>query len=582
MGMVILCCCPVRGQQAILGLPTSLDDPAALQTNPALTAFQRPKVVLGAQGYYMGLSRSETLPLRQGYTLVSLPYVVGDWLGLGAHAQYFDSPAYKRILLGSTLSWRVLRGVSLGVSASAFHVSYNQGAFVEVDMSDPVFAGGLSKTTFTATAGFFAQILPGVHLAGGVRHLNEPNVSLVGDPEGIVARSFFGGMSLALAGLRAHAVVTARGNEVEPMVALEAYNTQGSYVRLGGSFADASGFAEGQLYLGGALSVNYRYQLPVSDLTAATTGSHRITLVFEFNRVPRLLDPVAPPGHFLEVTPLEMEPAFKPRAYLTSRDPYLEHFEKRIERTIDPSLTDEALRSLTAEDLVVLDSSVTSERRPIPTEPVEQLVPGIRLVDLLSDNYQRSLQLLGEELKQDSTRQVTITGVDEGVVKAMGLRNWLLDGLQVQSSQVRVEQPDSVVLPLRPLEARRPPPFESLTLLNPDSTAIYVLAAYADATTDWELTVFRDDGAVVKRIRQAGALPRQIAWDWRDDRGKALDAGVYRYRLTWRTPDGVQYASNEQVFYVRKVVRKIQVYVTQDPSTLTEPADLLEIRLNDK
>ncbi|GIV60204.1 MAG: hypothetical protein KatS3mg043_1293 [Rhodothermaceae bacterium] len=582
MWLVSLCFYEAGAQQAILGLPTSLDDPAALQANPALISFHRPKVVLGAQGYYVGLSRAETLPLRQGYTLLSLPYMVGDWLGMGVHAQYFDSPVYKRLLLGSALAWRLLRGVSLGVSASAYHVSYNEEAFVEVDMSDPVFAGGTSKETFTAAVGFFAQVLPGLHLAGGVRHLNEPNLSLVGAPEGVEPRSFFGGISYALAGLRAHVVLTTGRRGLEPQVALEAYSTQGSYVRLGGSPADASGFAEGQLYLGGPLSVNYRYQLPVSDLTAATSGSHRLTLVFEFGRVPRLLDPVSPPGHFLEVTPPDLDPAFVPRVYLASREPYLEHFEKRVERTIDPRLSEEALRSLTAEDLVVLDSSTASRRRPIPTEPVERLVPGIRLVDLLSDTYQRSLQLLGDGLKQDSTLQVAITGFDEGVVKAMGLRNWLLAGLQVQASQISVEQPDSTALPPRPLGFQRPPASESLTVLNPEVTTIYVLAAYADPTRDWELTVHRDDGAIVKRLSGSGTLPQQIEWDWRDDRGRALEAGVYRYRLTWRTPEGVQYVSNEQAFYVRKVVRKIHVYVTQDPATLSVPADLLEIRLNDK
>jgi len=53
---------------------------------------------------------------------------------------------------------------------------------------------------------------------------------------------------------------------------------------------------------------------------------------------------------------------------------------------------------------------------------------------------------------------------------------------------------------------------------------------------------------------------------------------VYRYRLTWTGPDGEQLQSNERALYVRQVVRKITIEVTQDPTILEQPADDMEIR----
>jgi hypothetical protein len=208
------------------------------------------------------------------------------------------------------------------------------------------------------------------------------------------------------------------------------------------------------------------------------------------------------------------------------------------------------------------------------------------MADLLSSTYDSSLTALEAELAQDSARSVAVKGRGPEQVKAIGLRNRLVGQGRVRPDQVRVMAPTAAadsIRARRPVDPRTVQPQEELSILNPESTTLYLLHPYlgqeaAQGSGSWELEVEDSAGAIVRSFTGLGPPPPTLTWDWSGNNGEPLDHGVYRYRLTWTGPDGEQLQSNERTLYVRQVVRKITIEVTQDPTILEQPADDMEIR----
>lgn len=569
---------PAQGQEYIAGPAVGLDDAKSVLANPSLIAFHRSKVALGAKAHHLGLGDESGVPLRQGFLTMSTPFLFRDWVGLGTSIQYFDSPVYRRSTWGVSVSGRPLRFLSVGARVSALHLGYNESEFVGVDPGDPVFEDGAGKTTLSSALGVFAKPIPELNLAAGVRNLNRPNLSLIGD-DVRAHREWFGGVSYELGPVRARAEVATGQYGLKSLFAIEAYATDGSYVRLGSDAQLDAGQVEAQLHVSGPLSINYSYGLPFSELRTETSGSHLFTVVYEFGRTPDVPDPPSPPPLMLDASGPDVEPEFAPRLHLTTGEEYLQHYEKRIEREID--VPDEALQQLSQEDVGVMDSSFASERGRVPGEDVRPIPDDLPMADLLSSTYDTSLTQLGEELAADPSRSVAMKGRDTARVKAIGMRNRLLDRGGVRPEQVHVEEPTAEADSARdrtPVDPRTLEPSESLSILTPEHMTLHLLAPYLPDDGSWELNVESSAGRVVRSFTGVGALPPRLEWDWSDDEGQPLDQGVYRYRLTWTGPDGTQLTSNERKIYVRKVVRKITIEVTQDPSTLEAPADDMEFR----
>ena len=567
-----------QAQRFITGPATALDDAKSVLYNPALVSFQRPKVAFGAKAHYLGVGDASGVPLRQGFFTSSTPFLLGDRIGVGGSVQYFDSPIYKRGALGLNVAGRILRSVSVGVGVSALNLSYNRDEFVGVEPGDPVFEGGTNKTTFSVSAGIFAKPIPNLNVALGVRNLNQPNLALVGD--GFQAhQEFYGGVSYSFGALRARVEVADGQYGLDGLVALEAYSTDGSYVRVGSDSGFNTGLVEAQLHVGGPLSINYRYGLPVTDLRTSTSGSHLFTVVYEFGRSPEVPELPPPPPLLMEADRAEVEPAFEPKLYLASEQDYLQHFEKRVEREI--SVPREVLQGISREALGVLDSSFASTRGQAKGVPLGRIPENIKLADLLSSAYDSSLSEIQNRLQRDSTRVLKLSGRGAERVKAMGLYNRLRSASGVRPGQVSVETPDSTQS--RELVGQQEVPAqETLSILTPRRAQFYLLDPYLSETGGaWTLIVENESGGTMKTFQGLGTPPSQLTWDWTSDEGDPLDQGVYTYYFAWQDSEGRRYESNRRTLYVRKVVRKVTIKVTQDPSALENPADALQLRIEE-
>ena len=567
---------PTFGQQLITGPSMGLDDPKSMLQNPATISFHRPQVALGLKAHHIGVGSESGVPLREGFFGGSTPFLIGDRIGLGGTVRYFDSPIFKKRAFGASVTGRIFRFLSVGARVSALNLSYNQSEFVGVEPQDPVIGGGAGRTTWTGTVGLFAKPLPNLNLAVGGRNLNRPNLAL-GETSFQAQPEFFGGVSYGFGAVRARAEVTDGRYGLDARLGVEAYSTDGSFIRVGSDAGFNTGRVEGQLHVSGPLSVNYQYNVPTSDLRGSSTGSHQFTVLYEFGRTPELPEMPSAPSMLMEANRSEVDSSPEPRLQVASSHQILQHLEKRVERKIDVPRA--VLQNVSQEALGRLDSTTSTSRGRTRGRPVEDIPENIEMMGMFSAEYDSTLSLVGRRLQEGTPSTLDVLQKDQDSVKAFGLYNRMRAETGMSSDQVRVVKPADA-LESQSSDPQDLPLEESLSILNPESTMLTLLYPYLpDENGVWTLTVEDGSGEVVRTFRGSGRPTRQIEWAWTDEQGKPLDQGVYRYQLAWEGPDGT-YESERQKFSVQKTVRKVTIEVTGSPKGLDTPSDALELRID--
>ena len=565
---------PGAAQELLLGPSMSIEDTASQFANPALISFQRSKLALGARAYHLGLGDDGGVPLRQGFALLSSPFLFSDRFGAGMHVQYFDSPIYRRVAFGGSVSARILRYLSAGVSLEALSLSYNQDEFVGFDPRDPVFAGGFGKTVINLSIGLFAQPLPELRVSLGARNLNRPNLSLAGDASRQKIESFLG-FSYGFGPAQALVEFVDTYYGLETRFGVEAIATSGSYLRLTSNDAFDRGRLEGQLYVGGPLSVSYGYELPLGALSSSSGGSHTFSVVLEFGRTPDLPDPISIPSFVYSNDLPPITPQLAPKVYISSSTDYVRSYEQRIVRKVDEDVPIQALQQLTQSDLGALDSTFVMLGGIPEAQPLESVSDEVRLQGSFSPLYKASMKELGRTLSEDSVRALTITSAGDRVIKAAGVRNYLIEEEQAPAERVTV-----AVRPEAPAAGSGIVPSEESTMFDPDRMFLFINASVDRASIHtWRLRIADMTGAEIKVFEGDENPPDHLEWNWRNEQGQLIEPGVYRYRLEWTDAQSVSHQSNERKLYVQKMLRKITIEVTRDIDALKEEADAVEIRI---
>ncbi|MFK7848514.1 MAG: hypothetical protein AB8G77_24710 [Rhodothermales bacterium] len=566
-------------QEQLLGPSMSLEDATSQFANPALMSFQRSKIALGAKAYHLGVGGSGGAPLRQGYVMFSSPFFLMDRFGIGTHVQYFDSPIYSRMAIGGSFSARVLPFLSVGVRVEALNLSYNQNEFVGFDPADPVFADGFGKTVLTTSLGVFAQPLPNLRLSAGFRNLNRPNLSLAGDEFRQSIESFLGiGYGVGPAMALFEVIDTFYG--LETRFGVEAVATSGSFVRLSSNSTFDLGRLEGQLHVGGPISVHYGYELPLGDLGPSSNGSHTFSVVFDFGRVPELPDPINIPSYLYSNSIPEITPQLAPKVYISASTDYVRFYEQQIVRTVDDDVPYEAIQQLSRKDLGVLDSTFVQNQAQIPDEVIDEISTEVALQGSYSPLYQASIRELGKALAADSLKGLTISGPGSQLMKAAGVRNRLVQNGPAPTDQIKITVPRDADTQAEAAAKAAFLPRENLVLYEPDHTMLFLNSSFLlENVQSWEMKISDMDGQVVKTFSGNDLLPTSLSWDWRGDDGQHIAPGVYRYGLEWVDLTGNAYSSNERKLYVQKMLRKITIEVTRDIEAIRKEADAVEIRI---
>jgi len=164
--------------QGLKGNTANIDDPRGLFISSAATAFHHTaQLVAGYELYYSGLGGNG---LQNGFAGFAYPNrTYGSFSLIG---QYFTTDIYRSSSLSFGYGHRLWNNrISLGLDLGMRFISYNEDNFQLVDANDPVFSDGNSKGAFDLGLSLLANPVNYLYVGLAVKHLNQPNISLVED-----------------------------------------------------------------------------------------------------------------------------------------------------------------------------------------------------------------------------------------------------------------------------------------------------------------------------------------------------------------------------------------------------------------
>ncbi len=164
--------------QGIKGNTANIDDQRVIFISTATRTLQHSaQFVAGYELYYSGLAGTG---LQNGFVGFSFPH---RYLGsFGFYGQYFTSDIYRSGNFSIGYGYPFVNNqISVGLDLGIVFFSYNQDNFRLVDLNDPVFRDGTSTISFDLGLSVLVNPLDPLFFGIAVKHLNQPNMSLVGN-----------------------------------------------------------------------------------------------------------------------------------------------------------------------------------------------------------------------------------------------------------------------------------------------------------------------------------------------------------------------------------------------------------------
>lgn len=263
--------------QAAKGNAANADDPRVVFVSPAATAlYHSAQIVTGYELLYAGLN------LRNGFAAFSYPH--SRFGTLSFTGQYFLSDIYRtgNYLIGfgrAALNQRLSFGVELGVIS----FSFNSDNFRLNDIDDPVFRNGASKTALDVGFSMMTNPADPVYLGMSVKHLNKPNMSLIGDNVRMP--------------MKFQASVMLRSAIFNPLLSFEYFDDRAD-INLGlerwffdNKFLVRTNYDSYNIgatvgfvvpMQGSYLQFEYEYRYPLSEISDISNASHQVTVALGF------------------------------------------------------------------------------------------------------------------------------------------------------------------------------------------------------------------------------------------------------------------------------------------------------------
>jgi hypothetical protein len=551
--------------------------------NPAIINYQPSMIQAGMRVFHLGFLDDNAAQFRLNYISIVLPRWLPKELAFAAHAQSLSMPIYSQSYISLALSRRYKNLFAVGLKAGLLNKSYDQNEFNLDDADDPVFKSQKGFTRLDLGVGVTYWPLPTVSVSLSRDHLNRPNVALGQskfklDGETHLAMIYhFGNMQTAFVTQRDELGLRAGGF-------FQYENPAWGFARLGIDKIAVN--LESRLHLYGPVSLNYSLNYPRTDLRGETSGSHEFALVFQLDRLsplPKLQNP--PPFRYTFEAPVAFAPSAA-RAHLRAENEVLEITAKRLLRVIAPDVPTHALAALSSYDLGVFDSSSVAKNLSFHVVPIAAADTSIKLLGLYSNDYRYSLRQLSENINKTPGATATIVTNPFAKSRALALRNYLAENAPLDSSKIQVGEPD-FESSLDSLRAYRRAgnriivPREEVLELNPEAAIFHIATANFSASPQhWQLTVEKEIGGTIWKMEGHGNIPQQLVWNWRDNSGKIVAPGYYRYSLSWLTANGTFNSSPSGRFYVKKFQRTITIRVARKFDGLQQPADDVKMILN--
>ena len=556
--------------------PADLRHSNTLFVNPSVISFQNPYAVMGIRFFHIGLLEDDAYGLRHQSFGIAFPEIGVYDLGAGLSGQYFDTPIYDVGHFNLLVSRKILPNASVGIRLGTIMQSYNKDEFDLVDENDPVFASGTSKMALNVGLGFLYSPVSKLFIGLSVDHINQPNLSLIGDDIKQPLRAD-GGMAYDMGFIRPYIGFTYFREEFIPHFHLESYVVDWGSIRLG--YMNRNLQMEGELYIIGGTSLNYCYDYPISDLSGVTGGTHMLSLIFHFKGGARLERMV------LEKSGQPSTTSRKPvEVLIDSEVDTLNVVRKHIFRSFSPEITTEEIANLPVSLLGALDSTsnVTESLKPIPLEIAYQM-PVEGFAD--SKNYTENLDSLCAILKRNKHLALNIIGSPNAVPQAQIIQKHIVDKSRISSDRIRFVSPVNVtsrddLIHAEKIGPNPIPPNTHVTVLTPGVNRFLIQSnKMSRDTRDWKLVIRNSDGDIVKIIQGKDFLPEEIPWAWQADADVFQKPGNYFYRIKWRDSRGRLYQSRESTFWVRELHRRVSIEIGKQPIRV-DRADQVFLYLN--
>ncbi len=571
------------GQNYFPSDPANLYDWRAALGNPSIGAFQRGAAEAGYKLFHLGFADQGGSIFKASYALVNLPRQLPYRLAVGGQLQFFTSPLFQEGQFRVNLSRRWNRYLAVGIGLALRNISYNQENFDLVDPNDPVFAGGTSLWQPDISIG--AVLIPWepVLIGIGLTHLNRPSVSLLNSDIRLAPQIHIG-LSLRLGnlGIFSGGEYRRQDETSRPQGFGQWQNPGIGMLQIGLTRYDV--FMRSRLRVQGGLSIGYGFAYPLSSLSGTSAGNHEVTLLYEFNRVRNLPELGLPPADWEERIPEMSRIDVVPQFYAAANVEALDIFEKQLVRQIDADIDPAELAKLTRFDVGVLDSSLHEE--PFPYDLTPAAAPDSAHSDSVrySRPYLGALQNLRRELDSTAAEVVLITPRTQRK-RALNLSEILSSdaagGREIKIARKQFRSVEDSLRYSQPVQPGQLAPEEDLMILRPRKVLFSIYRVLQNsAPAQWRLEIRNADDQLIFSKSPRFPEQTQLAWDWRDQHGRIIDPGFYRYYVAWEDRRGQERRSASRMIYARKLKRKISIKVSKRFQRPDGKADKVGIILN--
>lgn len=535
-------------QNLIIANPANIFDVKSSFTNPAILPFQESQLVVGMKVFHVGFMEDSKLGFRNNYFSLSSPYLSSDKLVVGITGQYFGVPIYKQSQFSFLIGRKLRNQFSIGMKYNALIHAYDKTQFDQIDSWDPVFSNRTMKVSHSFGLGLLFFPLSDLSVGFSWDHINKPDVSLNGD--GIRQPFLFDfGIKYSYKLLSTSVNMNLFQNSPTFVWMLESTFPDKGLVRVGYEM-NAAKF-EGQLHVGKGIWLNYSYDYPLYDLNDISSGSHQVSIIYDFDYERKDKVKIA---EFPEYREKEEK---KDRFFVSISNEQLKIINKKFKRSFDKEITKAQLQNLTDLEIGELDCSendvdfynpdYSSNNNPLNKKALNTK---------LSDDYKSCLKALSEQLESDKKKKIVVFHSDKDKGKKRASKYFSSSAArQVKVKPLHTKSGPYIDLAKKGYEKEN-------ILLFPQKVSFEIIGTKQKYDKDWKLEIKDNCGQVLKSFEGNGKIQSQIEWDWRDKDGELLEAEDYYYTFYWTDSNNELQKTEPKTFKVIKVLRHLDVEIT--------------------
>ncbi len=614
---MVLTCLPVlvgipgRGfaQDLVDGNSADLDDFRTSFRNPASLAFLPNQFVFGSKAFDVGVNPG-AFDLSNGYIGYYSPY----WQKrLGLSGQFLRTGIFNATSFGVSYSEQLHPSIAVGGRLDVLSQGFDRDRFQGVDPGDPLLSSDLSRNYYSIALGVLVVPIPELSVGAVAENLNQPNVALSEERHFHLPVDYDIGVQYRADRLHPSFNLRFEDGAYRYRLRMGVVLTEDLMARLEYQ-RERIGF-EGHVRLYRGLNLNYRYQYPLNELNAFSSGSHNLSFVYDFTRVleiPDLLDVEYTPE------PVELSRSLEPIPtegdfLVISSTPSLEIWEKNITRRVDDDIPLDFVKRNYHKIFAV------DEQQSIPgSDEVVAFAPDTLtgLVGSYSKEYRSSLDSLSTFLLEGDVEGTTIISPENELLRAGNIKDVIVRKTEISPERIVIVRAPAVQRRVgekmvRDEPASRPDTVTTtvelstigdsgvqtnigeevdLSLLNRTETRIdlsqesvefQVIALNKEGyDAPWALVIHDSEGRRVREFVGSSGVPKQITWDWLDEEGTLVKPGWYSYRFRWMEPDGRSEDSLIGRLFVKKNKKDITIELTRKWVKKTPDAQRLEVLMN--